>query len=81
MAKREKAPKAGEAERLLLRSGVAAVEVIVSLMQDCELKPELRLKAAESILDRTFGKKIAQEAEGGGGGVIRFEGELDAWSL
>ena len=45
-----------DAKRMLLASGAAAVEVIVSLMQDSGLKPELRLKAAESILDRIGGK-------------------------
>ena len=45
-----------DAKQMLLASGAAAVEVIVSLMQDSGLKPELRLKAAESILDRIGGK-------------------------
>ena len=67
------------ARDLLLSSGAAAVEVIVSLMQDREVKPELRLKAAESILDRISGKNAL---EGGGdlGGSIAFEGVLEEWS-
>lgn len=67
------------AEELLLRSGVAAVEVIVSLMQDSGMKPELRLKAAESILDRAYGKN-AVPSGGEGEGVVRFEGVLEEWS-
>ena len=68
--------------RILLRdAGATAVAVIVSLMNDVENKPELRLKAAESILDRACGKTGAALFEGGeGAGVIRCEGELEAWS-
>ncbi|MBQ3064554.1 MAG: hypothetical protein IJC99_07155 [Clostridia bacterium] len=68
--------------RLLLRdAGAAAVAVIVSLMNDTENKPELRLKAAESILDRACGKSGGSLFDGGeGSGVIRFEGELESWS-
>jgi hypothetical protein len=67
------------ARDLLLSSGAAAVEVIVSLMQDREVKPELRLKAAESILDRISGKN-ALEGGGDAGGSIAFEGVLEEWS-
>ena len=68
--------------RVLLRdAGATAVAVIVSLMNDTQNKPELRLKAAESILDRACGKTGLSFLEGGeGAGVIRFEGELEAWS-
>ena len=67
--------------RLLLRdAGATAVAVIVSLMNDSENKPELRLKAAESILDRACGKTALSLFDGGEGGAIRFEGELEAWS-
>lgn len=69
----------GSAKDLLLRSGAAAVEVIVSLMQNEELKPELRLKAAESILDRISGKN-ALEGGGDAQGTIAFEGVLEEWS-
>lgn len=67
------------ARDLLLSSGAAAVEVIVSLMQDREVKPELRLKAAESILDRISGKN-ALEGGGDTGGSVVFEGVLEEWS-
>ncbi len=66
---------------LLRDAGATAVAVIVSLMNDTENKPELRLKAAESILDRACGKAGLSFFDGGeGGGAIRFEGELEAWS-
>ena len=67
------------AEQLLLRSGALAVEVIVSLMQDSAIKPELRLKAAESVLDRVCGKNAVQGDESGSA-VVRFEGVLEEWS-
>ena len=68
------------ARELLLTSGAEAVRVIVALMKDEEVKPELRLKAAESILDRLSGKAALAEAGGTGEGVIKFEGELEEWS-
>ena len=69
-----------DAKQMLLASGAAAVEVIVSLMQDSGLKPELRLKAAESILDRIGGKNGNLEGSGEGIGAVRFEGVLEEWS-
>ncbi len=78
----EKAEKrdASSAAGLLLASGAAAVQVIVSLMQDSEVKPELRLKAAESILDRLSGRGSLAEPDTKAGGAIRFEGVLEEWS-
>ncbi|MBR7112270.1 MAG: hypothetical protein IKC75_05070 [Clostridia bacterium] len=69
----------GDARDLLLGSGAAAVEVIVSLMEDKEVKPELRLKAAESILDRISGKNALEGGTSGGGSIV-FEGVLEEWS-
>lgn len=69
-----------DAKQMLVASGAAAVEVIVSLMQDSGLKPELRLKAAESILDRIGGKNGSLEISGEGIGAVRFEGVLEEWS-
>ena len=50
-------------------------------MRDATQKPELRMKAAESILDRVCGKA------GSTGGIaegipecVRFEGVLEEWS-
>ena len=69
-----------DTRELLYASGAAAVEVLVSLMQDSNLKPELRLKAAESILDRIGGKNGSLEGSGEGAGTVRFEGVLEEWS-
>ena len=70
---------AAEIKALLLRQTPQAIAVLTALMQDEGQKPELRMKAAESILDRACGK--------GGGGTagtgevsVRFEGVLDEWS-
>lgn len=76
---REQEKRQGAAE-LLQASGVTAVRVILSLMQDEGVKPELRLKAAESILDRISGKNALAEQGDGAGGAIKFEGELEEWS-
>lgn len=76
----ENAGQGISARELLLTSGAEAVRVIVALMQNEELKPELRLKAAESILDRLSGKASLAEASGGVEGAIKFEGELEEWS-
>ena len=61
-----------------------AVNVLAQIMNDQDQKPELRMKAAESILDRACGKATtaAPEAEiGNGVETVRFEGVLDEWSL
>lgn len=57
-----------------------AVSVLVSLMQDDGQKPELRMKAAESILDRACGKSGGMLTGEGSGAVIVFEGALEEWS-
>ena len=68
-------------KELLCASGVAAVGVLVSLMQDSNLKPELRLKAAESILDRSAGNTGGLGVGGGDlQGTVSFEGVLEEWS-
>ncbi len=76
----EQGKHTSDAKTLLLASGAAAVEVIVSLMQDRDLKPELRLKAAESILDRIGAKNGVLEGGGEGAGAVSFEGVLEEWS-
>ena len=77
----EKEMPRSDPRALLREAGAAAVAVIVSLMNDTQNKPELRLKAAESILDRALGKTAAFTPDTGeGSGVIRFEGELEKWS-
>ena len=69
--------------QMLEAQSVNAVAVLIELMQDAEQKPELRLKVAESILDRVCGK--GSLATGGGASQgeaapIRFEGVLEDWS-
>ena len=66
---------------MLLGAAPRAVEVLVSLMTDTAQKGELRMKAAESILDRACGKSpTALKEEGGGSAVVSFEGVLEEWS-
>ena len=82
--------KRGSAEsqavrELLVRESPQAVAFLVQLMCDEEQKVELRMKAAESILDRACGKPSSSPASVGGGGTggeisVRFEGELEEWS-
>ena len=82
-AKRDKQKElAGEQARTLLANEISgAIAFLVALMQDEKQKPELRMKAAESILDRACGKAGASGTRGEGGEVtVRFEGELDEWS-
>ena len=65
----------------LLDSAEAAVAVLLSLMQNEEHKPELRMKAAESILDRVLGKGgTGGEDKQEGAQLLRFEGVLEEWS-
>ena len=65
----------------LLDSAEAAVAVLLTLMQNEEYKPELRLKAAESILDRVLGKGgVTGEDKQEGAQLLKFEGVLEEWS-
>ena len=79
---RKSASEAEKTRALLGKSAADAVAVLVTLMRDEAQKPELRMKAAESILDRVCGK--AGSGNGGGGeGIpesVRFEGVLEEWS-
>ena len=38
-----------------------ALEVVIGIMRNTEISPSLRLKAAESILDRTFGRPVQSQ--------------------
>lgn len=73
------APAIGLAD-LLLPFAPRAVSVLASLMQDEGQKPELRVKVAESILDRVLGKSGGTLTGEGNGVIVRFEGELEEWS-
>ena len=85
-AKRQKAEKDSavlEMRRLLAERIPDAVAFLLQIMQDDTQKPELRMKAAESILDRACGKaSTAQSAEAGAPAPISisFEGVLEEWS-
>ncbi|MBP3395567.1 MAG: hypothetical protein J6L87_00205 [Clostridia bacterium] len=57
-----------------------AVEVLLTLMRDEGQKPELRMKAAEGILDRVFGKGSVGEPKSELPQTLRFEGVLEEWS-
>lgn len=82
-AARSEQSVAKEMHRLLGRHAADAVEVLLTLMRDEGQKPELRVKVAESVLDRVWGKA------GGNAGVVvneqpcstvSFEGVLEEWS-
>ena len=80
MAIRRKSGSPEKIRELLLKRAEAAVELLLSLMQNEELKPEIRMKAAESILDRACGKGVAAEVKAEGVQTVRFEGVLEEWS-
>ena len=74
---------AEEMRRLLAERIPEAVDFLLQIMQDEGQKPELRMKAAESILDRACGKaSTAQPTDGGAAQPISisFEGVLEEWS-
>lgn len=75
-------PAAEKTRRLLGKSAAEAVAVLVTLMRDEGQKAELRMKAAESILDRVCGKAGSSPATGTDTfpDSVRFEGELEEWS-
>ncbi len=80
--RRESTGAAEKTRALLGKSAADAVSVLVTLMLDEGQKPELRMKAAESILDRVCGK-AGSNATPTGDGIpesVCFEGELEAWS-
>lgn len=79
---RRESGAADKTRALLGKSAADAVAVLVGLMRDEGQKPELRMKAAESILDRVCGKAggTAPVASEGIPDCVRFEGELEEWS-
>ncbi len=73
---------AEEVRRLLSAHAPEAVAFLVAIMRDGEQKPELRMKAAESVLDRACGKvttAVAEQAVAPPATVL-FEGVLEEWS-
>jgi hypothetical protein len=79
---RKAADAAQKTKALLEKCAIDAVRVLVSLMQDEGQKSELRMKAAESILDRVCGKAGNAGATSGVQipDTVRFEGDLEEWS-
>ena len=80
---RAKAQSAAQKTRTLLgRSAADAVSVLVTLMRDEGQKPELRMKAAESILDRACGTALITQSGTASEPPtsIVFEGVLEEWS-
>lgn len=72
-----------EVRRLLRERTPEAVAFLVQVMNDEGQKTELRMKAAESILDRACGKATAAVPESvtsSGVETVRFEGVLEEWS-
>ena len=80
MARRKRLQTPEEIRAYLLGCSGEAVEVLMGLMKDTELKPEVRMKVAEAILDRAFGKGMAADTGGDTPSTLRFEGVLDDWS-
>ena len=79
----EKNSAATEMRRLLAERVPEAVSFLLQIMNDEQQKTELRMKAAESILDRACGKaSTAQPCEESATApiAITFEGVLEEWS-
>ena len=81
---RDAAALAAEQMRAILAERTPeAVAFLVQIMRDEGQKAELRMKAAESILDRACGKAAAaQPAETAPAPpmTVIFQGELEDWS-
>ena len=72
-----------QVRQLLAAHAPEAVAFLVAIMRDEAQKPELRMKAAESVLDRACGKATsATPAEQGPTPptTVLFEGVLEEWS-
>ena len=83
--KRTEGKKKGSelADELLAKEVPQAIALLSRIISDEEQKPELRMKAAESILDRVCGKPGTASATTTTGReelAVRFEGELEQWS-
>ena len=81
--KRSEEKSAALLRAALIAETPRAVAVLAALMKDEGQKPELRMKAAESILDRVCGKASAAHhaaQEEKSPTLITFEGVLEEWS-
>ena len=80
---KERNHAAGELRCILADHIPEAVAFLVGIMRDAEQKPELRMKAAESILDRACGKatsSLPAETADAPPTTVLFEGVLEEWS-
>ena len=80
--KRKRARCEDEVRELLYHCAAEAVAVLQEITADEELKPELRMKAAETILDRVCGKASGAQKRTEADSVVAvtFEGVLEEWS-
>ncbi len=81
-AKKRSGGNVAAVRALLAEKSPEAVAFLIDLMRDEEQKTELRIKAAESILDRACGKagNAAASDPSPGEITVRFEGEIEEWS-
>lgn len=74
-AGRPRKPK--DARELLKASSMQAVEVLIQVMEDENTKPELRVKCAEGIMDRVYGKSATAIEDIDNSSIsITLEGEV-----
>ncbi len=79
--KASEAAEMGKGVRALLDERTAeALGFLLEVMHDENVKTELRMKAAESILDRAWGKSAAAAGGTAAPPSVRFEGVLEEWS-
>ena len=55
-----------EVRRQLQAAAPEAVRFLVETMNDSAQKPEMRLKCAEAVLDRLYGKTLPPQEQNGG---------------
>jgi hypothetical protein len=60
-----------EVKALARQHAAAAIETLAAIMQDSLSPPPARVAAANSLLDRGFGKPV-QEVSGPGGGAVQI---------
>lgn len=66
-----------EVKEILKAAAPGAAKLLVEMVADETQKPELRIKCAETVLDRVYGKAV-QPIDGEMDSVVRFVLEGDA---
>lgn len=66
-----------EVKEILKAAAPGAAKLLVEMVADEAQKPELRIKCAETVLDRVYGKAV-QPIDGEMDSVVRFVLEGDA---